>query len=70
VILTPKMTTVGSHPKIKLCTYSEVTKVDVGNYKVRIKHKPRYVNEELCIGCQECISACVYKEGKTQHGIK
>ena len=35
-ILTPKMTAVGSHPNIKLWTYSEVVKVDgyVGNYKV------------------------------------
>lgn len=66
-ILTPKMTTVGSHPNIKLWTYSEVTKVEgyVGNYKIQVKHKPRYINEELCIGCQECITACVYKEGKT-----
>jgi heterodisulfide reductase subunit A len=66
-ILTPKMTAVGSHPNIKLWTYSEVVKVDgyVGNYKVQVKHKPRYVIDELCIGCQECITACVYKEGKT-----
>ncbi len=66
-ILTPKMTAVGSHPNITLWTYSEVVKVDgyVGNYKVQVKHKPRYINEELCIGCQECITACVYKEGKT-----
>jgi len=66
-ILTPKMTTVGSHPHIKLWTYSEVIQVEgyVGNYKVRIKHKPRYVIDDLCIGCQECIAACVYKEGKT-----
>jgi heterodisulfide reductase subunit A2 len=66
-ILTPKMTAVGSHPNIRLWTYSEVVKVDgyVGNYKVQVKHKPRYVNEDLCIGCQECIAACVYKEGKT-----
>ena len=65
-ILTPKMTTVGSHPNIKLWTYSEVVQVDgyVGNYKVRVKRKPRYINEELCIGCQECITACLYKEAK------
>jgi len=65
-ILTPKMTTVVSHPNIKLWTYSEVVQVDgyVGNYKVKVKHKPRYINEELCIGCQECITACLYKEGK------
>ena len=66
-ILTPKMTTVGSHPNIRLWSYSEVTKVEgyVGNYKVQVKRKPRYINEDLCIGCQECITACVYKEGKT-----
>ena len=66
-ILTPKMTAAGSHPKIKLSTYSEVVQVEgyVGNYKVKIRHKPRYVIEDLCIGCQECIAACVYKEGKT-----
>jgi heterodisulfide reductase subunit A len=66
-ILTPKMTAVGSHPNITLWTYSEVVKVDgyVGNYKVQVKHKPRYINDALCIGCQECIAACVYKEGKT-----
>ena len=27
-------------------------------------HKPRYIIEELCIGCQECVEACVYKEGR------
>jgi heterodisulfide reductase subunit A2 len=66
-ILTPKMTAVGSHPRIKLWSYSEVVQVEgyVGNYKVKIKHKPRYVIDDLCIGCQECIAACVYKEGKT-----
>ncbi len=66
-ILTPKMTAVGSHPNITLWTYSEVVGVEgyVGNYKVKVCRKPRYINEDLCIGCQECVTACVYKEGKT-----
>ena len=65
-ILTPKMTSVGAHPKIKLWTYSEVVKVEgyVGEYRVTVRRKPRYVIEDLCIGCQECIAACVYKAGK------
>jgi heterodisulfide reductase subunit A2 len=65
-ILTPKMTSVGSHPNITLWTYSEVTKVDgvVGSYKVTIRRKPRYVIEDLCIGCQDCITACIYKTAK------
>lgn len=65
-ILTPKMSAVKSHPNITMWTYSEVEKVDgfVGNYKVQVKRKPRYVNEELCVGCMECIDACIYKEAK------
>ena len=65
-ILTPKMSAVRSHENITLWTYSEVVKVEgyVGNYKVTVKRKPRYVNEELCAGCMECITACVFKEGK------
>lgn len=65
-ILTPKMSAVKSHPNITMWTYSEVEKVDgfVGNYRVQVKRKPRYVNEELCVGCMECIDACIYKEAK------
>ncbi|HEU5171643.1 MAG TPA: CoB--CoM heterodisulfide reductase iron-sulfur subunit A family protein [Gemmatimonadales bacterium] len=65
-ILTPKMTAVGTHPNITLWTYSEVEKVEgyVGSYRVTVKRRPRYVNEELCVGCRECIEACVYKEAK------
>jgi len=65
-ILTPKMTAVKRHPNITLWTYSEVTQVDgyVGNFKVTVKRKPRYVSEDVCIGCMECIEACVYKQAK------
>jgi heterodisulfide reductase subunit A2 len=65
-ILTPKMSEVGSHPNITLWTYSEVTKMDgyVGNYTVQVKHKPRYIIEDACVGCMECIDACVYKTPK------
>jgi len=65
-ILTPKMSAVGAHPNITLWTYSEVMKVDgyVGNFKVQVKRKPRYVDEEKCVGCLECIEACIFKKGK------
>jgi heterodisulfide reductase subunit A2 len=65
-ILTPKMSAVRAHENITLWTYSEVVKIDgyVGNYTVTVKRKPRYVHEDLCVGCQECINACVYKEPK------
>ncbi len=65
-VLSPKMAAVGNHPNITLWTYSEVTKVDgfVGNFRVTVRRKPRYVLEDLCTGCQECIEACVYREPK------
>jgi heterodisulfide reductase subunit A len=65
-ILTPKMTAVGTHPNITLWTYAEVQQVDgyVGNFHVTVRRKPRYIIEDLCVGCQECIEACVYKEAK------
>jgi heterodisulfide reductase subunit A len=65
-ILTPKMTSVRAHPNITLWTYSDVQKVEgyVGNYKVAVRRRPRYIDEELCIGCRECIDACIYKEAK------
>jgi heterodisulfide reductase subunit A len=65
-VLSPKMAAAGSHPNITLWAYSEVAKVDgyVGNYKVTVRRKPRYILEDLCTGCQECVEACVYKEPK------
>lgn len=65
-ILTPKMSAVKAHPNITLWTYSEVAEVDgcVGDFKVKVRRKPRYVHEDLCVGCLECIDACVFKEPK------
>lgn len=65
-ILTPKMSSVKAHPNITLWTYSDVTSVSgyVGNFKVVVRRRPRYVREDLCVGCLECIDACVYKEGR------
>ncbi|MHB9133716.1 MAG: 4Fe-4S binding protein [Armatimonadota bacterium] len=65
-ILTPKMSSVRSHPNITLWTYSEVAEVSgfVGNFTVKVRRKPRYVKEDLCVGCNECVEACVYKEAK------
>ncbi|MBI5810668.1 MAG: CoB--CoM heterodisulfide reductase iron-sulfur subunit A family protein [Deltaproteobacteria bacterium] len=62
-ILTPKMVEAELNDNITLHTYSEVEKVDgyVGNFTVRIRKKARYVNEDLCTGCGECIEKCPFK---------
>lgn len=65
-ILTPKMSAVAAHENITIWSYSEVAKVDgyVGNFTVTVRRKPRYILEELCTGCLECVDACIYKEPK------
>jgi heterodisulfide reductase subunit A len=57
---TPKMVEVGSHPNIELMAYSEVESVTgrVGDFKVRIKKKPRYIDINKCTGCGECANVC------------
>ena len=59
-ILTPKMVDVARHPNIELLTYSEVESVEgyIGNFKVKVKKKPRYVDIEKCVGCGACAEAC------------
>jgi heterodisulfide reductase subunit A len=63
-ILTPKMVDAGRHPNIELLTYSEVVDVQgqMGDFRVKVKKKPRYVHEELCTGCGLCVEACVWKK--------
>ncbi|MBW1893460.1 MAG: FAD-dependent oxidoreductase [Deltaproteobacteria bacterium] len=57
---TPKIVEVVQHPNIELLSYSEVTDVSgyIGNFTVTVHKKPRYVKEELCTGCGECIKVC------------
>jgi len=62
-ILTPKMPLVGQHPYIELLTYSEVEEVSgfIGNFKVKIRKKARYVDEDKCTGCGVCQTKCPWK---------
>jgi heterodisulfide reductase subunit A len=59
-ILAPMMVDAGNHPNIEILTYSEVAQVDgfVGNFKVKVKKKPRYVDMDLCNGCGDCGEIC------------
>jgi heterodisulfide reductase subunit A len=57
---TPKMVEVAQNANIELHSYSEVKAVSgyIGNYTVKILHKPRYVREGACSGCSECVNVC------------
>lgn len=53
------MLEVNRHENIEIFSYSEVKEVEgyVGNYKVTVVKKPRYINEE-CNGCGACAEVC------------
>ncbi len=50
----------GRHPNITLLTYSEVEDVSgyVGNFKVKVRKKARYVDQDACTGCGICWNEC------------
>lgn len=62
-ILAPKAAYSNIHPNIKLMTNSEVISVDghVGNFSIKISHKPRYVDADKCTGCGLCVDECPQK---------
>ena len=51
------------HPNINLLTYSDIIEFDgiPGEYDVKIRKNPRYVNEKKCTGCGLCTSKCPVK---------
>lgn len=59
-IMTPRTVAAGGHPRIELLTLSEVDGVEgaVGDFRVRIRRKPRRVDVERCNGCGDCWNAC------------
>ena len=66
-ILSPKMVDVIRHPGIRVYSCSEVERVEgeEGDFSVTIRKNPRYIREDLCNGCGDCIQVCpveVYNE--------
>ncbi len=54
------MTDVGRHPRVELLTLSEVVGVQgyIGNFRVRVLRKARYVDEKECTACGDCLEIC------------
>jgi heterodisulfide reductase subunit A len=59
-ILTPRTVEVGHHENIQLVTYSEVEDVtgEIGDFRVRIRRYPAYVDWDGCTGCGLCQEKC------------
>ncbi|HTY23171.1 MAG TPA: CoB--CoM heterodisulfide reductase iron-sulfur subunit A family protein [Desulfomonilaceae bacterium] len=59
-ITTPRMAAAAHHPNIEILTYTEVSSItrDGLVFRANLIRKPRYVNEDLCIGCRQCEYIC------------
>jgi len=59
-ILAPKMIECANHENVEMLTYSELAELtgDAGNFKARIIRKARFIDEEKCVGCGDCIEGC------------
>jgi len=71
-ILTPKMVAASKHKNIRLITYAEVEEVSgyVGNFKVKIRKKARYVDLDKCTGCGDCWANCPSQTVPAQRVIR
>jgi heterodisulfide reductase subunit A len=59
-ILSPKMADVPLNKNVNLFTNSEVVSIDgyMGNFDVKIKKNPRYVDMNKCVSCGDCEEVC------------
>ncbi len=58
--LSPKLVEVGRHLNIEVLTDTEVLGVEgeVGNFRVTLHRKPRYIDTTRCVGCGDCAKVC------------
>ena len=62
-ILSPRLVEAGRHPRITLLTNSDLTSLEgeAGDFKARIRERPRYVDLDRCVACGECTEKCPSK---------
>ena len=58
--MAPRLVEIGRHKDIEKITLSEVESItgQPGNFSVKIKKYPRYVDETKCTGCGACVENC------------
>jgi heterodisulfide reductase subunit A len=62
-MLEPKMDEILHHERVELVTLGEVQEVlgFLGNFSVKIKRNPRFVDKDKCVGCGACFEPCPVK---------
>lgn len=59
-MMAPKLVEIGRHKDIEIITLADVEGIEgePGNFTVKVKKRPRYVDEEKCTGCGLCTANC------------
>jgi len=62
-ILSPKMVEVASDENIEVITLADVLSVEgeAGDFRVRLRVRPRYIDVDKCTGCGDCTAKCPVK---------
>ena len=58
--ISPKLVDAGRHLNIEIHTGTDVLGVEgeAGDFSVNVRHRPRYIDIEKCIGCGDCAQVC------------
>ena len=69
-MISPKLVETGRHRNIEIISYSDLKRVEgeVGNFTVTVNRRSRYVDEEKCTGCGECVANCMARNKITVPG--
>ena len=60
---------------VEILTLTEITKIlgYFGNFEIHAQVLPRYVNADLCMGCDDCIQACpaqIYASDRSKLNVR
>ncbi len=58
--ISPKLIETGRHPNIEIMTNTEVLNIagEAGDFSVRVRHEPRYIDLDKCVACNDCAEVC------------